>query len=61
MKEITSKKSGNSTIISEETWDKMIETGMSKRFTVTEVKERKLIEVPKIVPKEVKTKTVKNG
>jgi hypothetical protein len=62
MKEIVSKKTGKIQIISDETWNQIIEKGLEKRFNVTEIKERKLKEVPVIKPPEIKTKTKKvNG
>jgi hypothetical protein len=62
MKEIVSKKTGKIQIISDETWNQIIEKGLEKRFSVTEIKERKLKEVPVIKPPEIKTKTKKvNG
>ena len=61
MKEIVSKKTGHSEIISDEQWEEVIAKGLEKRFTVSEIKELKLKSVPTIPP-EVKTKTKKaNG
>ena len=62
MKEIVSKKTGKIQIISDETWEQIIEKGIEKRFIVTDIVERKLKEPPVIKPPEVKTKTKKvNG
>jgi hypothetical protein len=59
--EIVSKKSGKIQIVSDEERDKMIELGLDKIFNWSEIKERKLKEVP-LIPPEVKTKTKKvNG
>ena len=60
MKEIISKKTGHSEIISDEQWEKVIAKGFEKRFTVAEIKELKLKSVPTIPP-EVKTKTKKSN
>jgi len=61
MKEIISKKTGHSEVISDEQWEKIIEQGFEKRFTVSEIKELKLKNIP-LIPPEVKTKTKKvNG
>ena len=61
MKEIVSKKTGHSEIISDEKWEEIIEQGFEKRFTVSEIKELKLKSIP-IIPSEIKTKTKKvNG
>ena len=59
MKEIVSRKTGKIQIISDETWEQIIEKGMEKRFTMTEIRERKLRDVPVIKPPEIKTKTKK--
>jgi len=59
MKEIVSKKTGKIQVISDKTWEQIIEKGLERRFNVTEIKERKLKEVPLIKPPEVKTKTKK--
>ena len=60
MKEIVSKKTGHSEIISDEQWEEVIAKGFEKRFTVAEIKELKLKSVPTI-PQEVKTKTKKSN
>jgi adenine C2-methylase RlmN of 23S rRNA A2503 and tRNA A37 len=57
MKEIVSKKTGKIQIISDQIWDQIIEKGLEKRFTMTEIKERKLKDVPVIKPPEILTKT----
>ena len=59
MKEITSKRTGKIQIITEPEYDWLVANGKAKHFVVKEIVERKLIEVPKIVPKEVRTQTKK--
>ena len=62
MKELTSKLTGHSEIVTEEVYANIVARGWAKRYIVTEVIERKLKEVPKIIPAEVQTKTKnKNG
>ena len=62
MKEITSKKTGHVEIVTEEVYADIVARGWAKKYTVDEVVERKLKEVPKIIPPEVQTKTKnKNG
>jgi hypothetical protein len=60
MKEITSRASTKTEIITDDVWDMMVKSGMSKRFTVKEIAERKLIQVPIITPEKIKIKK-KNG
>jgi hypothetical protein len=57
MKEITSKKTGHTEIVTEEVYADIVARGWAKKYEVTELAERKLKEVPKIIPPEVKTKT----
>ena len=57
MKEIVSKKTGKIQIISDFTWEQIVERGLEKRFTVAEIKEHKLKDVPLIKPPEILTKT----
>jgi hypothetical protein len=62
MKEITSRASKKTEIITDDVWDIMVASGMSKRFTMRDLPERKIIQVPIIKatkPKEIKIK--KNG
>lgn len=60
MKEITSKKTGKIQIISEDTWDEIVEKGWEKKFKVIDIPARTLKDVPKIErPIEIKTKTKK--
>ena len=62
MKELTSKLTGRVEIVTEEVYANIVARGWAKRYTVTELVERKLKEVPKIIPAEVQTKTKnKNG
>lgn len=67
MKEITSVKTGKIQIISDEVWDNIVGRGWDKKYTVLDIPERKLREVPVIdkpliKPVEIKTKTKKvNG
>lgn len=60
MKEITSVKTGVAQVVDEKTWENIVERGWQKKYTVIEMPEKTLKEVPKIIPAEIKTKTKKN-
>ena len=61
MKEITSIATRKVQIVTEETWNDIVKRNWASRFSVREIPERKFIQVPKILPTEIKTKTKKNG
>ena len=61
MKEIISKKTKKVQIITDKDWDWIVAEGIKKRFTVRELPEKKLKEVPIIKPDEIKTKKSKDG
>lgn len=59
MKEITSKKNGQTQIIDDETWDNIVKRGWAVKFDMKPIIERKL-NIPIIEkPIEIKTKTKK--
>jgi CRISPR/Cas system CSM-associated protein Csm4 (group 5 of RAMP superfamily) len=66
-REITSKKTNKSQIIDEETWQNIVARGWDKKYTVVEMPEKKLKEVPvinkpiELVKKEIKLKNKKDG
>jgi hypothetical protein len=55
-----SKKTEKEEIISDSEYEAIQRLGIEKRFIFTELKERKLREVPSIKPPEIKTKTKKS-
>ena len=60
MKEITSKKTKKIQIIPDHTWDWIVAKGWKKRFTVHNMPEVKLKNIPIITkPKEIKIEEVK--
>jgi hypothetical protein len=64
-REITSKKTNKSQIIDEKTWQNIVARGWDKKYTVVEMLEKKLKEVPvinkpiELVKKEIKSKNIK--
>ena len=64
-REITSKKTNKSQIIDEETWQNIVARGWDKKYTVVEMPEKKLKEVPvinkpiELIKKEIKPKNIK--
>jgi hypothetical protein len=67
MIQTTSIKTGKESLLTEEQWQRLIELGLSKRYVMKVVPGKKFVTVPPIekpvviVPKEIKTKTKKNG
>lgn len=62
-KEITSKKTKNTQIVSDDVWDRLVASGASKKYTMVTIPERKLPRIePLITPKKPKEiiKTEKN-
>jgi hypothetical protein len=53
----TSKKTGHEEIITDDEHEAILRLGIDKRFMFSEMKERKLKEVPTIKPPELLTKT----